>query len=247
MWSELFPGNRHTVHCFQPAVLGTESSLELSPAQRKRTVWRMDGGAGSDAQLKWLLARDYHVIAKGMSHFRAARLASQAKRWDATDRGWVAEVPPPVDLGRPMRCFVQKQPNSKGKIVHSTIMSSLNLPSKGAFLDFYYQRGSAEIAQFREDKSGLALAARRKYSFTGQQGFLHLTDLTHNLLAHFYHRALIGSPFEGFGQKRILRDLLRVPGRLVFDQGKLMRVELLSQMNFAEDLIICLKRYISGG
>ncbi len=96
----------------------------------------MDGGAGSDAQLKWLLARDYHVIAKGMSHFRAARLASQAKRWDATDRGWVAEVPSPVDLGRPMRCFVQKQPNSMGKMVHSTIMSSLNLPSKGAFLDF---------------------------------------------------------------------------------------------------------------
>lgn len=207
----------------------------------------MDGGAGSDAQLRWLLARDYHVIAKGMSHFRAAKLASQAKRWDPTARGWVAEVPMPVKLGRPVRCFIEKQANSKGKMVHSTIVSSLKLPSKGAFLDFYYQRGRAEVAQFREDKSGLALAARRKSSFTGQQGFLHLTDLAHNLLAHFYHRALVNSPFDGFGQKRILRDLLHRPGRLIFDQGKLKRVELLSQMNFAEDLIICLKRYISGG
>lgn len=228
-------------------MLGTESSLELSLAQRKRTVWRMDGGAGSDAQLNWLLARDYHVITKGMSHFRAAKLASRAKRWDETDRGWVAEVPPPVELARPVRFFVHKQPNAKGKMVHSVIVSSLRFPSKGAFLNFYYQRGSAEIAQFREDKSGLALAARRKCSFTGQQGFLHLTDLAHNLLAHFYNHALVGSPFEGYGQKRILRDLLHVPGRLVFDQGQLKRVELLSQMNLAEDLIICLKRYISGG
>ena len=207
----------------------------------------MDGGAGSDAQLRWLLARGYHVIAKGMSHFRAAKLASQAKRWDAADRGWIAEVPSPVDLGRPVRFFVQKRPNAQGQMVHSTIVSSLHLPSKGAFLDFYHQRGSAEIIQFREDKSGLSLAARRKTSFTGQQGYLHLTDLAHNLLAHFHHRALVESPFEGFGQKRLLRDLLQTPGRLVFNHGNLKRVELLSQMNFAEDLIICLERYISGG
>ena len=226
--------------------MGAESALELSSAQRKRTVWRLDGGAGSDEHLRWLLSRDYHFIAKGMSHFRAAKLAAQAKRWDESNYGWIAEVPPPVEFERPVRFFVQKKPNSKGKMVHSTIVSSLQLPSKGAFVNFYYQRGGAEVAQFREDKSGLALAARRKSAFTGQQGYLQLTDLAHNLLAHFYHRALAGSPFEGFGQKRILRDLLHLPGRLIFDHGQLKRMELLSQMNFAEDLIMCLKKYISG-
>jgi len=41
-----------------------------------------------------------------------------------------------------------------------------------------------------------------------------LTDLAHNLLADFQHRALIGSRFENYGPKRIIRDLLRIPGNL---------------------------------
>jgi hypothetical protein len=67
IWSALYPGNQHTVHCLQPAVLAAENALELAPAQRKRTVWRLDGGAGSDEHIRWLLDRDYHLVAKGMS------------------------------------------------------------------------------------------------------------------------------------------------------------------------------------
>src|SRR5947209_1569824 len=77
IWSELYAGNRHTVQCLQPAVLAAESALELTAAQRQRTVWRLDGGAGSDEQLRWLLARDYHIMAKGMSNRRAEALAQQ--------------------------------------------------------------------------------------------------------------------------------------------------------------------------
>ena len=51
IWSELYAGNRHTVECLQPAVCGTEIALDLTPKQRQRTVWRLDGGAGSDARL----------------------------------------------------------------------------------------------------------------------------------------------------------------------------------------------------
>ena len=32
----------------------------------------------------------------------------------------------------------------------------------------------------------------------------------------FHHRALVSSLFQGFGPKRIVRDLLNMPGRLVF-------------------------------
>lgn len=82
-WSELFPGNQHTVHCLRPAVEGTENALELSAKQRQRTVWRIDGGGGSDEQLRWLLARDYHIVAKGTSNRRAEALSRQVRRWDA--------------------------------------------------------------------------------------------------------------------------------------------------------------------
>ena len=92
----------------------------------------------------------------------------------------------------------------------------------------YDDRGGAEVEQFRTDKSGLGLEIRRKHSFLGQKGFVLLTDIAHNLLADFHHHALVGSRFEGFGPKRIVRDLLATPGRLFFENEKLVRVELLS-------------------
>jgi len=74
----------------------------------------------------------------------------------------------------------------------------------------------------------LGLEARRKSSFLGQKGYILLTDLAHNLLSAFYHRALLGSRFSSYGPKRIIRDLLAMPGKLVFDQESLVRVNLLT-------------------
>ena len=79
----------------------------------------------------------------------------------------------------------------------------------------YDDRGGAEVEQFRNDRSGLSLEARRKQSFSGQKGYILLTDLAHNLLADFQHRALCNTRFESYGLKRIVRDLLTFPGRLV--------------------------------
>jgi len=245
IWSELYPGNRHTVHCFQPAVLAAETALELAPAQRKRTVWRLDGGAGSDDQLRWLLAQDYHVLAKGMSHRRAEALAQQVRRWDAHHDAWLGEVEPSIDLGRSVRVFVKRR-RKDGQFYHSYYVSTLSLPSKALFMDRYDDRGGAEVEQFRNDKNGLSLEARRKRSFLGQKAYILLTDLAHNLLADFHHRALVGTRFESYGLKRIVRDLLTVPGRLVFEHGRLVRVELLSLTQNAEDLAVCLERYCSG-
>jgi hypothetical protein len=57
IWSDVFPGNRHPLHCFKPAVEAAETALELVAVQRRRTVWRLDGGAGADDELCWLLAK----------------------------------------------------------------------------------------------------------------------------------------------------------------------------------------------
>jgi len=245
IWSEVFPGNRHTSHCLQPAIEGAEIALELAPAQRQRTVYRIDGGGGSDDHLRWLLGRGYQVLAKGMNNRRAEALARRVRRWDAyQSNAWLGEVPPPVDYGRKVRCFVKKR-FKEGGYTHSYYVTSLSLPAKGRFLDLYDQRGSAEIEQFRNDKGGLGLEARRKQSFTAQKGYILLTDLAHNLLADFYQHALLGSRFESYGPKRIVRDLLTWPGRLIFDQARLVRVELLSLKHFSQDLCICLERFCS--
>lgn len=242
----MFPGNRHTVQCLEPAVLSAETALELSAEQRKRTVWRLDGGAGSDEHIRWLLQRDYHIVAKGMSHSRAEALSRRVSRWDVYEGVWLGEVKPPVDYGRPVRVFVKRRLKD-GAFVHSYYVLTLSLPSKGLFMAKYDARGGAEVEQFRNDKSGLSLEARRKRSFLGQKGYILLTDLAHNLLSDFYHRALVGTRFENFGPKRIVRDLLTMPGKLVFEGDRLSRVELLTQKQFSGDLAICLERYCSGG
>jgi hypothetical protein len=225
--------------------LGTENALELTAKQRKRTVWRLDGGAGSDAQLRWLLARGYQVLAKGMSGRRASALAQHVKRWDAYDRYWLGTVVPSMDLGRPVQVFVKWRLKNT-RFVHSYYVTTLALPSKGQFLAAYDAHGGAEVEQFRSDKQALGLAARRKHGFLAQTGFILLTDLVHNLLAEFYQRALVGKHFESFGLKRIVRDLLAMPGRLVFEAGELKRIELLTQKQFAQDLLWCLERYCVG-
>lgn len=220
-----------------------ESSLELGKKQRQRTVWRFDGGGGSEANFRLLLDNDYQIHAKGLSSSRAAALAKQISRWDSYGNKWLGEVQPTFSLGKPFRLFVQRRCKN-GRFLHSYFVSTLQLPSKKHFLTRYYARGGAEVEQFREDKSGLAMAARRKSAFTGQSAYILLTDLAHNLLADFKRHALAGSRFESYGLKRIVRDLLALPGSLTFDaQGNLLHIALLSQKQNSADLLICLEKY----
>jgi hypothetical protein len=207
----------------------------------------LDGGGGSDAHLRWILSRGYHVLAKGMNNRRAKSLARQVRRWDEYRADvWIGEVAPPVDYGRPVRVVVKKQ-LKKGEYRHSYYVSTLAFPAKRLFMKAYDARGGAEVEQFRNDKGGLGLEARRKHRFLGQQAYILLGDLAHNLLADFYHQALLESPFADYGVKRIVRDVLATPGRLVFDSGgNLVRVELLSQKQCAQALVGCLKRYCSA-
>ena len=151
-------------------------------------------------------------------------------------------VPSPVDFGCPVQMFVKKR-LKEDKFRHSYYVTTLKLPSKGYFMALYDNRGGAEVEQFRSDKGGLHLSARRKRSFLGQKALILLTDLAHNLLADFHHQALVGTKFEPFGQKRIVRDLLQIPGQLVFANGQLKRIELLRTHPNATELLICLERY----
>ncbi len=231
------------MHCLQPGVLRLESSFELSDAQRKRTLYRLDGGAGTDENLRWLLKRDYQVLTKGFSGKRAHTLAAQVSRWDMGGaQSWLGWVHPTFDLGRPVSVLVRAW-LKQGKWKHSYYVTTLTFPSKRAFLSTYNLRGGAEVAQFREDKSGLYLSARRKQRFVAQKALVLLTDLTHNLLADFRYRALAGSRFADWGLKRIVRDLLAIPGRLYFEDRQLKRIELLATHQYAAELLICLEKY----
>ena len=245
VWSDLFPGNETTMTCLIPAVRGAEIALDLTDECRKRTIYRLDGGSGSDENLRWLLKRGYHIIAKGFSGKRANSLARKVARWDAyNNHCFLGAVVSPVDFGRPVQMMVKKWLHNE-KWKHSYFVTTLAFSSKRAFMNRYDLRGGAEIEQFRADKNGLHLSARRKQSFQSQKAIILLTDLTHNLLADFRRHALCNSRFSHWGLKRIVRDLLAVPGRLYFDGAQLKRIDLLEAHPYARDLIICLEKYTS--
>lgn len=238
----MFPGNYHTVHALQPAILATEIALDLAPDQRQRTIWRLDGGSGSEQELRWIVERGYHILAKGINHNRAAALGKRVKRWDRFGDAWLGEVPPPTDYARPVRVLVKRQIKD-GAYHHSYYVTTLSFTSKNLFQIAYDARGGAEVEQFRNDKSGLGLEARRKRSYLGQKAYILLNDLAHNLLSDFRHHGLKGSRFATYGPQRILRDLLQTPGKLVYENGKLRRIELLSLKQNSRDLLMCLERY----
>ncbi len=128
-----------------------QSSLELDQKQRQRTVWRMDGGGGSEANFRMLLQQGYQIHAKGLSSSRAAALAKKVSRWNAYEDIWLGEVKPTFDLGKPVRVFVQRR-SKKGKFVHSYLVSTLKLPSKKHFLTYYNYRGGLKLSNFGQTR-----------------------------------------------------------------------------------------------
>ena len=243
VWSDLFPGNRHTTHCLVPAVEATEIALDLDRAKCEKTVWRADGGAGSDQHIGWLLDRGYHILVKGHSNRRANRLAADVTRWDSFGDAYVGEVEPPINYGRPVRFFVKKWAKND-RTHYSYYVTTLKLPSKQCFIQAYDDRGGAEVEQFREDKSGLSLAKRRKHRFYAQLGIILMVDLAHNLLAEFRRIALSETRFAEYGVKRIIRDLLKIDGKLTFDDSKLIKVDLSKSNTNSEIVKNCLEKYI---
>lgn len=255
VWSELYPGSRPSVSCLQPAVLAIESSFDLAPgdatlkssfdlaaARRQLVLWRMDGGFGTDEKLTWLLARNYQVIVKGFSGRRAENLAKQVTRWNPYGDAWLGAVASPINFGRDVQAWIKRRVE-KGQFKHSYYLTTVQLHSLQATMALYDQRGGTEVEQFRNDKQGLHLSARRKHGFLAQKALVLLTDVAHNLLADFRQRALAESPFADYAAKRIVRDLLSIEGNLLWEGDRLARIELCEANPYAEALLGCLVRY----
>ena len=83
---------------------------------------------------------------------------------------------------------------------------------------------------------------RRKRKFLAQQALILLTDLAHNFLAYLRHQILVGSSFANFGPQRIVRDLLSIPGRLVFSGTQLKRIDLSATHPYARELLTYLQK-----
>jgi len=96
--SLVYPGNQASQTCLHPTVAAVERVLGLTPAQRRRTVLRLDGGFGTDGNFNWALWHGYHILGKGYSGKRAKALARSVPQWEELRMGerWIAPAPTPL-------------------------------------------------------------------------------------------------------------------------------------------------------
>jgi DDE family transposase len=219
--------------------------LPLSRAERQRTILRMDAGFGTDANLAYLLPHDYQLLVKGFSAGRAAAHARRISTWTelrAQDT-WAAFSPIPLQLARPSRTLVLKQ-RTPSRDRHALLLTTLIDLELAEIVALYEDRGQIEV-EIQSDKMGLLIARRRKHSMAGQELLILLNDWVHNLLALLHASIFQASPFATFGPKRLIRDVLSIPGTATFVDGQLTIVHLSVDHPYADAMVACLSRLIS--
>ena len=97
-----------------------------------------------------------------------------------------------------------------------------------AALAAYDQRGGGAETQNKGDKQGLHLAHRNKHSFVAQEILVLLAQLAHNVLLWTRNDlARADDYFAHYGIRRMVRDVLQIPGCVQLDAtGQVVRITL---------------------
>ncbi len=246
LYSWLYPGNQQASTMLKPAITTIQAFLNLTPEQRQRTIIRSDASLGTDGNINWLLWLNYQVLMKGFSGSRAKSFAQHLKEadWqeDASRKRWMAWAPDPPRFARRINVFALRW-QGKDKMRYGTLLSTLLQLEPWATCRLHDGRGAMEI-EIKADKQGLRLPKRRKHLFTAQEGLALLTDLAHNVLSWMHHWTMEDSPFADFGTKRIVDELLCIPGRIEIKEGKLQKVALLATHPFADPMRLVLDKVL---
>lgn len=246
---QLFPGNRQLERSLQDLVVAAERALGLDESRRKRTIIRVDGGGGRDADINWLLERGYHLLVKVKNWRRAAKLAESVEEWQTDPKtgdrqvGWVGR---PHTYLRPTRQVAIRTPKKDGTWLHWVLVCTLadedlcwlarepfrRNPTRWqtAFTTLYAYdlRGGGIETSFRGSKQGLGLIKRNKKRIVAQMMLVLLAQLAYNLLTWTHqHLAPQARQLQGFGPLRMIRDLFHIPGRIELDaQGRVLAITL---------------------
>ncbi|GHO48615.1 transposase [Ktedonospora formicarum] len=256
---QLFAGNVQLIKALQPLVEAAEATLQLDEAKRRRTIIRVDAGAGTEDDLNWLLARGYEIMAKEYSGRRIARLCKtvnewiQDPNWSERSFGWVSE--PATGYIRPVQRIAVRCRRIDGTFAYGILIFSLEiqqvLTMLGwqaaqasdsvavllAYVTFYDQRGGGIETAFKGDKQGLGLTKRRKKRFEAQHMLVLLGSLAHNVVV-WARQWLSCHKIQHYGPLRMVRDVFHVSGLLRFDvSGAVAEIVLNQQACLAHSLL----------
>jgi len=265
----LYPGTKQLEQNLQELVLCAETVLDLGEAKRQQTLIRVDGGGGRDADINFLLARGYYVIAKVKNWQRARKLAQSVETWypdpKVTNReiGWVED---PHAYSRPTRqvAIRKRMPDGKwryrvlvfslpdellfGLLHRSQPQSRTSRRTLYAAMQAYDLRGGGVETSIRGSKQGLGITKRNKRRFSAQEMLVLLAQLAYNLIT-WMHASLsrIEPRFRTFGKLRIVRDLFHIPGQVRLDaQGRVLEITLNDKHVLAAPFAQSIQRLISA-
>lgn len=233
---QVYAGKIQLTTALQPLILAAEDVLGLDMPKRARTLWRIDAGGGSEDDVNWVLARDYHLLTKDYSAKRAARLAQSVNVWypDPKVPGReVGLVTQPHIYARATTQIAVRARTKKGRWGYAVLITTLSaadiLELLGhpktqadepatvllAYVYYYDQRAGGIEIQIKGDKQGLGLTKRNKRRFTAQQVVVLLGSVAHNVIIWARQwLSEVSARFAGFGIVRMVRDVFHMRGRI---------------------------------
>lgn len=245
----LYNGKTQLDRSLQQLVEEAEDVLNLNPGFRKRTIIRVDGGAGSDKDVNWLLNRHYRVLVKVRHWRRAAKLCRSVTTWHPDPKipnreiGWVDQ---PHEYDRPTRQLGIRTLKKNGKWSYHVLVFNLTDESLFWLADFpqpqpvtapsvlfaalyaYDRRSGAAETTIKGSKQGLGLTKRNKKRFVAQEMLVLLGQLAFNLISWTRDGlAAHSQSLTRWGMLRMVRDAFHIAGRIEFDrQGRIRQVTL---------------------
>lgn len=204
-------GNTHCSVRFRELVELSEGHCPTSGVRRKM-VYRVDGGYGTQPQIRWMLATNRLFIAKAAT--------TRPQKWaDKVAPGQWQWVPGSVRVAevvagpyvRAIVCEVTP-PGHQGRVEYSLLLTNLNAQEFDAVALWHLYAGRQTIeAFFKMGRNVYGLGNLRSRSFHAVYAFLWLVFITHNLLQWVKQSLFGGTPLEQIGTRELVERIGRIP------------------------------------
>jgi hypothetical protein len=246
---KLYSGKTQLERSLQELVELTEQAMDLNKIKRQRSIIRVDGGGGRDADINWMLERGYQVLVKVKNYQRTKKLVQSVETWYEDPKnnkrqvGWVKS---PHPYKHNTRQLAIRNRTKDGTWLIRVLVFNMNdstlfwlsrqlFPERSTNLDImlaalyaYDLRGGGVETSIKESKQGLGITKRNKHSFYAQEMLVLLAQLASNLIIWVRNLMAQKVPFwKKYGLLRMVRDVFQIPGKIELDaQGRIIQVTL---------------------